>query len=106
MLFRVDYTIKSCTVGIVDYAFYGCTGLTNITIPDSVMTIGEEVFYDCTSLESITIPVSVTSIGGSAFNGCTSLSEITFEGDSPSFKTDGTGKQMTFEGVTATALLS
>ena len=53
---------------IGDYAFRGCTGLTSITIPDSVTSIGNNVFGDCTSLTSITIPDSVTSIGDSAFS--------------------------------------
>lgn len=35
--------------------FYGCTGLTSITIPNSVTEIGSSTFYGCTSLTSITI---------------------------------------------------
>ena len=63
--------------GIGRQAFEGCTGLENITIPDSVTSIGYFAFNGCTSLTSITIPDSVTSIGGSAFRGCTSLTSIT-----------------------------
>ena len=44
-------------------AFKGCTGLTAITIPNSVTSIGDEAFEDCTGLTAITIPNSVTSIG-------------------------------------------
>ncbi len=52
---------------IGDNAFYCCTSLTSITIPDSVTSIGDYAFYCCASLTSITIPDSVTSIGDNAF---------------------------------------
>ena len=52
-------------------------GLTSITIPDSVTSIGVSAFYDCTGLTSVTIPDSVTSIGTDAFHNCTSLTSIT-----------------------------
>ena len=52
---------------IGDYVFYDCSGLTSITIPNSVTSIGYFAFYNCYSLSSITIPNSVTSIGSLAF---------------------------------------
>ena len=55
---------------IGDEAFYGCSGLTSVTIPNSVTSIGDEAFYGCSGLTSVTIPDSVTSIGSSAFSGC------------------------------------
>ena len=61
---------------IGDEAFYNCTRLTSITIPDSVTSIGKSAFYDCFWLASITIPDSVTSIGESAFYGCAKLTSI------------------------------
>jgi len=45
-----------------------CSGLTSVTIPSSVTSIGSNAFYGCSLLTSITIPNSVTSIGGSAFD--------------------------------------
>ena len=58
-------------------AFWGCTGITSITIPDGVTSIEAGTFRNCTGLTSVTIPNSVTSIGGGAFYGCTGLTSIT-----------------------------
>ena len=57
-------------------AFAGCTGLSSITIPDSVTSIGPGSFAR-TGLTSVTIPDSVTSIGGSSFYDCTGLTSVT-----------------------------
>ena len=57
-------------------AFYGCSSLTAINIPEGVTSIGDRAFYGCSSLTTITIPESVTSIGKSAFYGCSSLKSI------------------------------
>ena len=58
-------------------AFYGCTNLTSVTIPNSVTSIEKNAFEDCKNLDSITIPNSVTSIGEYAFRGCTNLTSVT-----------------------------
>ena len=64
---------------IGDSAFSNCSGLSSITIPNSVTSIGEYAFSDCSSLTSIIIPGSVTSIGDQAFEYCSSLSSVTIE---------------------------
>ena len=57
--------------------FYGCSGLTSLTIPSSVTSIGYGVFRGCSGLTSLTIPSGVTSIGGGAFEGCSGLTSMT-----------------------------
>ena len=57
-------------------AFATCSGLTSITIPNSVTSIGANAFEGCSALTSISIPQSVTSIGSNAFDGCSALETI------------------------------
>jgi len=61
---------------IGDGAFWGCSGLTSVTIPNSVTSIGKRTFAECSSLTSVTIPNSVTSVGDRAFEECSSLTSI------------------------------
>ena len=58
-------------------AFWGCSSLTSVTIPNSVTVIGEKTFKDCESLRSVNIPKSVTSIGEYAFHDCSYLESVT-----------------------------
>ena len=69
--------IPDSVTSIGEYAFSGCSSLTSINIPDSVTSIGKSAFSSCSSLTSITIPNSVTSIGDEAFWSCSSLTSIT-----------------------------
>ena len=73
---NTSITIKEGTLGIANFAFEDCTGLTSIEIPNSVTSIGKYAFYDCTGLKSVVIGNSVTSIGNSAFNWCTGLKTV------------------------------
>ena len=74
-------TIPNSVTTIGSSAFWGCTGLTSVTIPNSVTSIGSYAFKDCTGMTSITIPNSVSSIGNSAFEGCTSLTSVNYNAE-------------------------
>ena len=86
---NIPHTIKGVTVtSIGDQAFYNCTSLTSVTIPDSVTSIGDRAFRCCISLTSVTIPDSVTSIGEEAFYGCWDLTRLTIPGSVTSIDKD------------------
>ena len=63
---------------IGDYAFYYCTALKSVKIPNSVTSFGFDAFYYCSSLSSITIPNGVTTFGNYSFSNCSGLTSITF----------------------------
>ena len=78
--YYIPTSLKSVTVtggNILYGAFSGCSGLTSVTIPDSVTSVGNYAFSSCIALTRVTIPNSVTSIGYNAFSGCTGLTSIT-----------------------------
>lgn len=62
--------------GISSSAFWNCSQITSITIPNGVTEIGDYAFKYCTNLTSITIPESVTSIGNYVFDYCTNLANV------------------------------
>jgi hypothetical protein len=69
-------TIPNSVIKIEAYAFSGCSGLTNIAIPNSVTSLERSTFAYCTALDSIYIPSSVSEIGIWVFAHCDALEKI------------------------------
>lgn len=67
-------TLPATLDSIGNYAFYDNDGLTTLTIPESVKYIGDHAFYDCDKLTSVTI--SAETIGSYAFYSCNELASV------------------------------
>ena len=76
-------TIPNSVTSIGIDAFSGCNGLTSVTIGNSVRIIGWNAFYKCSGLTSVTIPNSVTSIGNYAFQDCSGLTSVISKMENP-----------------------
>ena len=77
-----ELTIPNSVTSIGGYAFCGCKGLTSITIPNSVTSIGNEAFFGCSSLTSITIGSGIKTIRESAFAKCSELTDVYCDAES------------------------
>ena len=74
----VTYQGTTYTVNQIGWMAFGrCTGLTSISLPNTLVDIDENAFTTCSSLTEITIPRQVTHIGPRAFSSCSSLRKIT-----------------------------
>lgn len=69
--------ILNNVTSIGDYAFSYCSGLTQLTIPDSVTSIGMRAFCHCENLTEVSIPNGVTSIEKATFEACYTLKHLT-----------------------------
>ena len=75
----VPYDNSQYTVTSIGYdAFYFCTSLTSVTLPENLNSIGVYAFSYCTGLTSVILPENLTSIGDNAFSSCNGLTSITF----------------------------
>ena len=82
--------IPNSVSAIKEYAFWGCSGLINLTIPDAVTSIGDDAFYCCSSLSKVSFGETVTSIGAWIFHGCNSLTNIVCRSTTPATVTKNT----------------
>ena len=75
-LSSVDFDTQSELESIENTAFYKCTNLTEIILPNSVVTIGSSAFSNCSSLKTVVLSNTLSTIGGHAFDMCSELSGI------------------------------
>jgi uncharacterized repeat protein (TIGR02543 family) len=79
-------SLGGTTVTTIDKsAFERCTGLTNLTIPDSIKTIGNRAFGFCSNLTTVSIGIGVSAIGTYAFGHCPKLTQLTVKSANSSF---------------------
>jgi hypothetical protein len=79
-----EVTIRESIKTIGAGMFSGCTALTSVIIKEGITSIGNYSFNNCTKLDYILIPESVTSIGYYSFEGCTNLKTVHVEWNTPS----------------------
>jgi hypothetical protein len=83
-----NVSLPESLTGIACFAFYGCTGLTSVTIPNSVTSVDwEGMFEGCTNLTSLTIGKGLENIitEGGAFGGCENLANIEVVSGNPRY---------------------
>ncbi|MDE5829949.1 MAG: leucine-rich repeat protein [Duncaniella sp.] len=96
---KVEISLPESLTTIGECAFLHCKFLTSINIPESVTSIGEYAFSGCSALTSINIPESVTSIDYTAFSGCSNLETIYDFNPEPQSLEDS----YVFSGISSTA---
>ena len=69
-------TFEQGTTQIIGDLFKGAANLENITLLDTMTSVGNSVFRDCTALKNINLPESIDKIGNNAFQGCILLKNI------------------------------
>lgn len=74
-----EVIIPEGVLSIGDKAFTKCSNVNSFTLPESLLQIGRLAFQDCLSLTSITLPRNLTSLGLMTFGGCTNLREINID---------------------------
>jgi len=71
-----NITIEPGTKLIADEAFWGCSNLISINLPEGLGSIGYSAFSGCSSLSSVSLPESLSSIETSAFDSCPNLKDL------------------------------
>lgn len=72
----VEFAQLSHITRIGDGAFYGCTGIETIALPQRLKKVSESVFQNCTALNSVELGSNVESIDAQAFYNCRNMNTI------------------------------
>lgn len=72
-----EITIPDSVIRIDECAFYTCTQLKSVVLPKNVTSIENDVFRYCSNLENVKLPEGLKTIGAGAFSGCSSLQTVT-----------------------------
>ena len=68
---------KTYAVTAIDnYAFYGCSDMTSIVLPNGLTSVGEGAFQGCAGLRAVALPGTVAKVGRYAFQACTGLAKM------------------------------
>ena len=76
--YNIHYKYNTSNGVIGSYAFYGCSGLTSLTLPAGIAKIGDYAFSYCSGLTSLTLSAGIAKIGRFPFIGCSGLKEVRF----------------------------
>ena len=90
-----NITLPNTVSSLGEYCFYGCTLLTNITLPNTITSL-YGCFQNCKSLTNITLPNSINRLGSYCFYGCTKLASIScLKASAPSTDNTAFGRDST-----------
>lgn len=89
----ISYAQGGALKEIGQYAFYGCTGLGEITVPDTVESVGTNAFANCRNVKEITVGKNVKDLGNKAFYDAVSLEKLNYNAVKAN---DGTGNTDVF----------
>ena len=62
--------------GVGRYAFFQCSGLTSVVVPEGVINIGQAAFSGCSNIDTLSLPSTLVSLGLTALYNCSSLEAI------------------------------
>ena len=75
-LHSIDFADGQNLLSIGQYAFYNCSTLVSVTVPEGMQTLGAYAFYNNASLVKIKLPSTLNVIGNYAFGNCQQLMKM------------------------------